>query len=225
MRMRIRAISDITGGAVNNNSENRVCERARTHRRLMCGSWPRHYFFTVPTSVTTAFGAVVVSLALCSTAAAVLHTGVVGFPLTGGGWDFSDSLEASPASGADIVYAVTVAHTRAESANANTLTDLLLAISPSAITYIGSADSTYENLTAAPTDPSLYGPSEAARPNDVLVVRTREGHYAKLRILMPAGGLFRFEYTYQDDGSASFVPSVSARSTTWGYIKSLYRSD
>jgi len=166
----------------------------------------------------------VAGLLIPSSALAVLHTGIVELDLSGDGWDFSDSLHATPASGADIVLQVTALQPGKQRGSATAITDILFAFSPAAITYIGSADSTYEKLDTAPIDPDVYHESEAAFLGDVLVVRTREGHYAKLRIITPTA-FFRFEYTYQDDGSPSFVPIVPVRPATWGRIKSLYRSD
>jgi hypothetical protein len=148
---------------------------------------------------------------------AKLHTGTFElFP--GEGWDFSDSLITGAFGGADIQYDVTTL--AGEPARA--MIDLVRAISPGAILYIGNADSTYENLETAPTDPDLYNTSEVAFIEDVFVVRTREGHYAKMRVL-PSGSLLNLEYTYQDDGSPSFVPNVAVQATTWGAIKALYR--
>ncbi len=149
---------------------------------------------------------------------AELHTGTFGlFP--GEGWDFSDSLITGVLA-ADIIFDVTtLARFRAQRGAA---TELLWTVSPAAILYVDNADSTYENLDSAPTDPDLYGSSEVAFVGDVFVVRTREAHYARIRVL-PFGSILNLEYTYQDDGSPSFVPSVSVRATTWGAIKALYR--
>ena len=172
-----------------------------------------------PIQIVVLAGALaLVAEAATSPPSAALHTGVVDL-FSGEGWDFSDSLIAGVAS-ADIMFGVTALHL--QSSQRSPMVERLFAMTPAAILFIDNADSTYENLTSAPTDPDLYLTEEAVFADDVLVVRTREGHYAKIRIL-PFGSTLMFEYTYQDDGSPSFVPSVAVRSTTWGKIKALYR--
>lgn len=166
------------------------------------------------------FGGLLCILVLAEAAptpvSAVLHTGVVDL-FSGEGWDFSDSLIAGLH--ADIVFDVTA---QSSQSSRRSVVERLFAMTPAAILFIDNADGTYENLTSAPTDPDLYLTEEAVFEDDVHVVRTREGHYAKIRIL-PIGSTLMFEYTYQDDGSPSFVPSTAVRLTTWGKIKALYR--
>ncbi len=188
----------------------------QTHR--LGAHFPRRWLVLRP----AVFGGLVSILVLAEAAptpvCAVLHTGVVDL-FSGQGWDFSDSLIAGGPP-ADIVFDVTVLNS--QNSRRSSLVERLFAMTPAAILFIGNADSTYENLTSAPTDPDLYLTEEAVFEDDVHVVRTREGHYAKIRIL-PIGSTLMFEYTYQDDGSPSFVPNVAVRSTTWGKIKALYR--
>jgi hypothetical protein len=151
-----------------------------------------------------------------SISAARLHVGT--FALAPGqGWDFSDSLLVGSTPGsADISYELTVHTTR------ETFPDFLFAYFEAGLVYIGSADSTYEKLEEAPEDTGQYVSLVDAYSGDVFAIRTREGHYAKIRILPPSGGQFQFEFVYQDDGTRTFMRSVAIRPTTWGRIKSLY---
>jgi hypothetical protein len=91
-----------------------------------------------------------------------------------------------------------------------------------AIAYIGYAGSVFEELDQAPTEPLLYDNNFAVFPDEVYVILTREGHYAKIKIIDRVGHLI-FQYTSQDDGSPSFVPPTATQPATWGKIKSLYR--
>lgn len=154
---------------------------------------------------------------------AKLHTGEVRLYI-GEGWDFSDSSHGVGFTG-DISYAVTratsIAYPRAQ--YLIPAADRIFTFPPALITYIGSVDGMYEDLREAPTDLGSYTNSEPAFPGDVMVVRTREAHYAKLHFLVPDGALVRFIYTYQDDGTSSLTNPISTRSTTWGRIKSLYK--
>jgi len=94
----------------------------------------------------------------------------------------------------------------------------------------------YEDLTEAPTDPQLYRREIPYEPGflptmseHVIVVRTREGHYAKFKFTFAgrppaAGGFNAIDYTYQDDGSNRFYNSPGAENavSTWGRIKAMY---
>lgn len=162
--------------------------------------------------------AVVLSVGFPSNPAdAALHSGVVElFP--GDGWDFSDSLITGIP--ADFLYIVTAL--RSEEAKTRDFSDILAANAPAGILYVGNADSTYENLATAPTDPGLYAASEVAFEGDVFVVRTQEAHYAKMRIVS-FGSLIKFEYVYQDDGTPELLQTTPVESKTWGGVKALYR--
>ena len=156
---------------------------------------------------------------VCSTSNARIHTGEVRL-YSGDGWDFSDSSNGA-AFNYDISYAVTALNSGAlvQPPQGN----ILFTIPPALIMYLSSGAIIYDTLDVAPTDPDLYSSNELAFVGDVLVVRTREGHYAKLLIVAPDGAVVRFLYTYQDDGSTSLRKPVSTNPTTWGRIKSRYR--
>jgi hypothetical protein len=147
---------------------------------------------------------------------AELHTGTFQlFP--GGGWDFSEpTTNASP----DFAFDVTAANKSNESALG--FIELLTPIPPALIYYVGNQEDTYDDLIAAPTNLSLYKTNEFGNLNEVFVVYTREGHFAKMRITA-IGTLMSFEYTYQDDGSEILSITTPVEETTWGRVKALYR--
>ena len=156
---------------------------------------------------------------LVTAATGTLHRGTVLMGAGDGPWDFSDSTNSVDG---DIDYGVLFenglkVHTTTSAAN---LTDILVAFTPAGLSL---SDSTYEQLIVAPTDPASYVTMLAIFAGDVLAVRTREKHYAKIRIIESQGALW-FEYTYQDDGSPVLIDDpVPARPTTWGRVKALYR--
>ena len=80
------------------------------------------------------------------------------------------------------------------------------------------SDSTYEELTTAPEDSTLYTGAVWAYTNQTYILRTPQYHYVKFRVLY-GGWPVQIEYTYQDDGS-QIVP---IENTTWGKIKSIYK--
>ncbi len=84
------------------------------------------------------------------------------------------------------------------------------------------ADSTFEDLSEAPADSSLYNywGEEPGIPGATYVCRTGDGHYAKFRFLDPF--FSEIEYAYQTDGRPSFLDPVPVEETTWGRIKALY---
>jgi hypothetical protein len=148
-------------------------------------------------------------------AKAELHTGTFQlFP--GGGWNFSDPDAYSIA---DFVFDVTTVSKTGETIDGG---DILTAITPALIYYAGNAEDTYDNLAVAPTDLSLYKVYEFATVNEVFVIYTREGHYAKISVTN-LGSLMSFEYTYQDDGSEVLSITTPVEETTWGRVKALYR--
>jgi hypothetical protein len=161
---------------------------------------------------------IALTLLLSVPANATLHTGEVRLYI-GESWDFSDSSGGIWPT-ADISYAVVIEKSAVVQAPAS---DRVFTFPPALITFISDVDSTYEKLETAPTDMGVYANGLWPLWDDVLVVKTREGHYAKLQVLVPDGALLRFRYTYQDDGTPSFTTPVSVRASTWGKIKSLYR--
>ena len=156
---------------------------------------------------------------LVTAATGELHTGTGVIIVGAGPWDFSDSTQSSDG---DIDYGVLFAnglkvHPTTSAAN---LTDVLVAFTPAGLSL---SDSTYEQLIVAPTDPASYVTMLTIFTGAVLAVRTREMHYAKIRIIESQAVLW-FEYTYQDDGSPVLIDDpVPARPTTWGRVKALYR--
>jgi hypothetical protein len=80
---------------------------------------------------------------------------------------------------------------------------------------------TWEEVTVAPGDTSLYYWDLPLYQDSTYVIRTGEGHYAKFRVLVP--GVFYFEYVYQSDGSRVLDGTVPTQVTTWGRIKELFR--
>ncbi len=83
------------------------------------------------------------------------------------------------------------------------------------------ADSTFEDLTEAPADTSLYKYEEQGIAGATYVCRTGDGHYAKFRYVSPSFSMI--EYAYQTDGTPSFLDPVPVEETTWGRIKSLFK--
>ena len=81
-------------------------------------------------------------------------------------------------------------------------------------------DSTYDVLTQAPADPSVYHLELEFIPYRTWVCRTQEGNYAKLRFL--GDSIVEFEYTYQDNGTRYFRDGVPVAERTWGKIKELF---
>ena len=81
----------------------------------------------------------------------------------------------------------------------------------------------YDRLTEAPPpgDP-VYGFYVDTVVGGTFVIRTREFHYVKIRLirLHPE---FEFAYTYQDDGTRSLNGEVPLSKSTWGGIKALYK--
>jgi hypothetical protein len=141
-----------------------------------------------------------------------VHSGV-GYAELDSAWDFSDSATCSLFEGYCGDFAMGI--------NGGWF---LLAMPPDAGIAI-VADSTFEELTTAPEDPDRYFVIVYPYPNEVYVVRTEEGHYAKIRpIDLNASGEFTFEYRYQDDGSRVLDDTVPVEATSWGRIKALYLS-
>jgi hypothetical protein len=148
-----------------------------------------------------------------------IHTGF-GSAEFFGAWDFSDSATCSLFEGycGDFATGIADIHTAAEPT-----AFILLAMPPGAGIAIAPRDSSYEGLTTAPEDPDEYFVSVVPCPAEVYVVRTNEGHYAKIRpVDLNASGEFTFEYSYQDDGTRILDNGVPVQQTTWGKMKALY---
>lgn len=156
-----------------------------------------------------------------------LHQGTVLLP-PGHIWDFSDSAVVFQPSG-DLYWIIIRAGNLEDSTwpkSASTRFPEYWTTNYPALIAFAPQDTTYEDLTTAPSDTTQYYVGRALFDGGVYVVRTRESHYAKLRVICGgcvAGGVL-FEYTYQDDGSRVLVAPVPVTSTTWGRIKSLYKS-
>lgn len=159
---------------------------------------------------------VAVVLFLGSPSRADIHAGFA-LIIPGPAWDFSDSTLVVPPNG-DLRW-ITVLANSTDSKTSN-FSYFFVTDFPAMIAY-ASADSSYEELTSAPSDSSVYAQSKGLYTFAVYVVRTKEGHYAKLRVFMLGGGM-TIEYTYQDDGTRILRRPVGVKATTWGKVKSLY---
>jgi len=84
-------------------------------------------------------------------------------------------------------------------------------------------DSSFEDLKYAPEDSSAYGYDLPALLNTTYVARTKEGHYAKFRLLQLPYYEPIIEYVYQPDGSRRFFNVIGVEGSTWGAIKALFR--
>jgi len=157
----------------------------------------------------------VVLLLTATLARADLHSGTAEIP-PGTSWDFSDSAAVGYYSG-DVGVVATVVH-ETQTAPA---TWLLFANYPAKLA-IAPADSSFDDLTTAPEDTTLYEAVKVLLPDRVYFIRTREGNYAKLQVLSIGSGATAV-YTYQDDGTRVLSGTVSVEATSWGRIKSLYR--
>lgn len=145
---------------------------------------------------------------------AELHPGI-GF----GAWDFSDST----ASAATFDFSpVDVGFTFDGSAPLSEALDIYLEAGSQAGIAVMPAGTTFESVTEAPADPAQYASFVPFYEDRIWVIRTREGHYAKVRYLIPWPP-DQFEYVYQDNGSRQFTSVVSTNVTTWGRVKALYR--
>jgi hypothetical protein len=131
--------------------------------------------------------------------------------LTNGGWDFSEEKSVNPFfdPGADFAIAYVVDPPLGYRVQG--LDGARLVMVP---------DSTFEELTEAPEDPSLYGWDLPGLMGVTYVIRTIEGHYAKFRILSLLGHWI--EYAYQSDGSRMLAYPTPVERTTWGRIKALF---
>ena len=155
-------------------------------------------------------------------ARAELHSGFALIP-AGPAWDFSDSVAVAPPNG-DLLWITLLANKGKPNAarGASAFPYYFLTNPPALIAY-APQDSTYESLTTAPEDTMLYTQSAEILSYGVYVIRTKENHFAKLRLEMVGGGGMTIEYTYQDDGTRILVEPVGVEPTTWGRVKSLYR--
>ncbi len=175
-----------------------------------------------PSFVRRVAFAFAIGFSLTSTAVqAELHTGFALIP-AGPAWDFSDSVAVAPPNG-DLRWITLIARNAEPASGRSALFPYYFLTDYPASIAVAPQDSTYEDLTTAPADTLLYGPSAEVLSYGVYVVRTKENHFAKLRIELVGGGGITIEYAYQDDGTRVLVNPVSTRVTTWGRVKSLYR--
>ena len=78
----------------------------------------------------------------------------------------------------------------------------------------------WEEVTQAPKDSSLYFWDLPLFQDTTYVIQTVERHYAKFRVLVMLDGYF--EYAYQSDGSRVLEETVPTTEATWGVIKAMY---
>jgi hypothetical protein len=163
---------------------------------------------------------VIAVVILAGPAAAELHTGFALIP-PGPARDFSDSTTVVPPSG-DLYWITLIQQHTTGATEGSAFPNYFLTNAPAVIAY-SPMDSSYAELTTAPVEPSAYSESVEIFSYGVYVIRTQEGHYAKLRMESLGGGGMTIEYTYQDDGSLVLVRTVPVESSTWGRVKALYR--
>ncbi|MGD1048665.1 MAG: hypothetical protein ABR899_07955 [Candidatus Krumholzibacteriaceae bacterium] len=84
-------------------------------------------------------------------------------------------------------------------------------------------DSNFEDLRYAPEDSTAYGYDLPALVNTTYVARTREGHFAKFRLLQLPYLVPIIEYVYQPDGSRRFFNEIGVEKSTWSAVKALFR--
>ena len=161
------------------------------------------------------FGMILIS----SSTQAEIHSGFALIP-PGPAWDFSDSLAAVPPAG-DLRWITLIRSAEYIGDQLSTQFAFFVTDAPAQIAF-APQDSTYDTLTYAPPD-STFHESAAALSYGVYVVRTKEGHFAKVRIEMIGGGGITIEYSYQDDGTRVLVRPVGVMPTSWGRMKGLYR--
>lgn len=192
-------------------------------KRLSC-CWLRRSTRSLCLIATPVLIVQLVLLLSASFARAELHRWTALIP-PGPAWDFSDSAAVVPPNG-DLRWTIV----RATNANRSFLgtqssarfPEFWLTNYPALIAY-APQDSTYDELTTAPGDTTLYKEGLELFYFAVYVVRTKEHHYAKLKAVCCVAGGIQIEYTYQDNGTRILVDPVPVRPTTWGRIKSLYR--
>ena len=131
-----------------------------------------------------------------------------------GGWDFSEQVSTTGPFEGDISIVIVVDPPLGWRVVASFFSTALIAVIP---------DSTYEELQFAPADTSVYSFDAPADVGLVYVIRTEEGHYAKMHLLQCDYAGISMEYTYQPDGSRRLFNEIAVESTSWGKIKALYR--
>ena len=133
-----------------------------------------------------------------------------------GGWDFSTQTTVPPMNGPnnnpdnDISFVIVVDPP---------LGIMVFAENGAMVTAI--LDSTFEELTEAPGDSSLYALILPASIGDTFVILTTEGFYAKLSPLRIEPWPI-IEYVYQPNGSRILVDPVAVEATTWGRVKAAF---
>ena len=168
--------------------------------------------------VRTTLSAAVLLILVMHTAEAKLHTGIALIE-PGPAWDFSDSVAVTPPNG-DLHWLVVALNSGARSQGA--FPYFFLTDAPAAAA-LAPTDSTFEELSSAPTDSVLYQEGAELFTFRVYVVRTQEQHYAKVKIALIGAGGITIQYVYQDDGSRILAEPVAIEPVTWGRIKALYR--
>jgi len=129
-----------------------------------------------------------------------------------GGWDFSQQTSMTWPD-ADIAFAFVV----------DPPLGLRVAAPYPPARILMLSDSTYEDLKYAPDDSALYGMDAPALIGPVYVAKTKEGRYAKFRILHLPYDTPIIEYVYQPDGTRRFYNGIGVESSTWSSVKTLFR--
>jgi hypothetical protein len=152
--------------------------------------------------------AITLCLLVATRSGADLHSGTGVVP-----WDFSDSTHVD-----DIFGPWDIAMIQFAADSEEGLQLVVGANWPGKIALMPDTVA-FGELDFAPDDESLYQDDYYFVPDRVWVVRTIEGHYAKVWFDDYSGS---FVYVYQDDGTRSFG-GVPVRAVTWGQVKALYR--
>ena len=154
---------------------------------------------------------IIVLICLCIIscyASAEIHQGYIVFDGINYGFDFSAGTYSQFSW--DLNYAIT------RGLDSNSLQ--FIRLYGSCQNCIMYSDSTYEELTTAPADSTLYTGALWSLTGKTYILRTQERHYVKFRTISGGYPVY-IEYTYQDNGSQT----VPIKITTWGKIKLLYR--
>lgn len=87
--------------------------------------------------------------------------------------------------------------------------------------FIMTADSTLEEITAAPEDDALYDQDAVPVVGQAYIVKASDGFYAKFALREFSRDVL-IEYYVQLDGTNVLIDAVPLQQTTWGRIKALY---
>jgi hypothetical protein len=151
-------------------------------------------------------------LAAAPLAKATIHEGFA----WAGHWDFSDSVYS--ASDWDLTWVLTDPWDPAP------CTPVSFEMNWPAVIMLSNV--AYGDLLVAPTDPGLYTSVHCFVRDGVYVVKTREGHYTKIRTVDNFDLSTSIYYVHQDDGSPYFYDDhpLAVETTTWGRVKALFQA-